>query len=81
METDKLLQGFKRLEVESSFISNNFVKLQEQFADCFIAIEGSKVIDFAKSFQELSSNLQMKGKKLNEVLIDFIPRKGIIVLY
>jgi len=81
MTNETVLEDFKVLETGSSFISNNFQMLQKHFPDEYIAVEDNKVIADASSFEELSNKLQLKKKQLNEVIIEFIPRAGVIVLY
>jgi len=81
MENSTVLEEFKTLENGSLFISSNFRKLQEQFADQYIAIEDNKVLANSLSFDKLTKELLSKNKQLNNVIIEFVPRKGIIVLY
>jgi hypothetical protein len=81
MENSTVLEEFKTLENGSLFISSNFRKLQEQFADQYIAIEDNKVLANSSSFDKLTKELLSKNKQLNNVIIEFVPRKGIIVLY
>ena len=81
MENVEVLQEFKVLETGSSFITKNFAKLQENYPNQFIAVEDNKVIFSSFKLEEVISHLQSMNKELNRVLIEFIPKKGIIVLY
>jgi hypothetical protein len=78
-QEEMILQQFDTLEEGSKFISKNFQTLQKNFGDKFIAIQGSKILSNSTSFEELLKNL--KNLKLNEIIIQFIPLKGEIILY
>jgi hypothetical protein len=81
MENSEVLQEFRVLETGSSFITKNFQKLQEQYPNKFVAVEEGKVILSSERVEELVHNLQAMKKELGRILIEFIPKKGLIILY
>jgi len=81
MENTEVLQEFKVLESGSSYITQNFARLQTAYPNKFIAIENNEVILSSEKVEELISALHSLKKELGKVLIEFIPQKGIIILY
>ncbi|MEK6927983.1 MAG: DUF5678 domain-containing protein [Nanoarchaeota archaeon] len=81
MENSEVLQEFKALEIGSSFITKNFRILQEMYPNQFIAIEDGKVLVNNSNVEELITSLRSINREPSQILIEFIPQKGIIVLY
>ncbi|MEK6889435.1 MAG: DUF5678 domain-containing protein [Nanoarchaeota archaeon] len=81
MEGIEVLQEFKILENGSSFITKNFAKLQIQYPNKFIAVENNSIIASNQKVEDLISSLNSMGKELGKILIEYIPEKGIIILY
>ena len=81
MESNSVLQEFRVLEADSSFISKNYKQLQEKFGNKYIAIEKGQVIASDASFDELSKKLRAEKKQLSGLIIEFISPKGVIILY
>ncbi|MEI6731281.1 MAG: DUF5678 domain-containing protein [archaeon] len=77
----QVLQEFNVLETGSSFLSKNFATLRKDYADRYVALEGNKILANASSFEELVKLIHSMGKRLSDVLIEFIPSKGQIVVY
>ena len=81
MENGLLLKDFKTLEESSSFLSKNFTSLQKKFADKFIVVKGTSVLSSSDSFEEIEGELNKKKINPEEVVVQFIPREGQIILY
>ena len=81
MVEQQILEKFNDLEIGSSFISKNYSKLQKEYGDRYIAVRGSEVIASAESFEELIKIINDQGLHIQEVIIEFIPSEGVIILY
>ncbi len=81
MENGQILDEFRNFEESSSFVSKNFKLLQEQYPGKYIAVSDSRVLASADSFESLISEVNKVGKNLKDVIVEFIPSKGLIVLY
>lgn len=81
MQDQEILEEFKLLEESSSFISENFLALQKKYGNKFIAIKDSSVLVSAESFNGLIEEIGAKGIKIEEVIVQFIPALGQIILY
>jgi hypothetical protein len=81
MVEEQIIQEFKSLEISSSFISKNFSKLQKEYGDKYIAVKEEEVIANAKTFEDLVAEINKQGLHIQEVLIDYIPKEGVIILY
>jgi hypothetical protein len=81
MTDQKLLQEFRSLEAGSMFISENFLTLQKDFGNQFIVVNDSSVLDSAESFQEILKKLEERKINHSEIIIQFIPKVGQIILY
>ncbi|MDD5012411.1 MAG: hypothetical protein PHQ66_02070 [Candidatus Nanoarchaeia archaeon] len=74
-----ILQKFDTFENGSKFISENFQNLQKNYGDKFIAVKEDKILFNSDSFETLLEKL--KKFQLNDIIIQFIPVKGEIILY
>ena len=81
MESQQILREFKTLETGSAFLSNKFLDLQNRYGDQFIAIKESKVVAHAPSFDQVKDKIQEQKLGIKELIIEFIPAKGKIILY
>ena len=77
----QILKEFNTLEVNSKFMSNNFREIRKKYGGAFVAILGGKIIASAVSFQEIMETLKDNKINLLEVIIQFVPKEGEIILY
>jgi len=81
MTEQEILREFKIFETGSSFIAKNFEILQKKFGGNFIAIKETNVLAIASSFQEVLKQVSSIKVNQTEVIIQFIPAEGEIILY
>lgn len=81
MEDLELLQEFKNLETSSAFVSRSYQKIQEKYPNKFIAVENNKIILAGPNVEDMINELRSMNKDPSRILIEFIPEKGLIVLY
>jgi hypothetical protein len=81
MQNQEILREFASLEESSSFISKNFLSLQKKYGNKFIAVKGPSLLVVAGSFQEVLKELKEKKVDNREVIVQFIPEVGQIILY
>ncbi len=81
IESQELLREFNIAETGSKFISKNFRDLQKRFGNKFIAIRENKVLSNAESFENILNKVNDLKIQQNEIIIQFIPAKGEIILY
>lgn len=81
MIEQEILREFRIFETGSSFIAKNFEILQKKFGGRFVAIKETDVLASAESFQEVIKQVSSINVNQNEVIIQFIPAEGEIILY
>jgi hypothetical protein len=74
------LQCLEQFEKEDNWFRANFSKLQEKFANKFVAIEGENVIASGDKSLTVLEKAKEKSKDLSMVLIEFVPEKGLVVI-
>ena len=72
---------FKSLEADSSFISKNLDELSRKYEKKFIAVHNEKLVVVGDNFDEVMEKIEQKGMNPPSVLIEYIPKKGEIILY
>jgi len=81
MENEQILEQFKSFDEDSNFISKNFTELQKKFGDKFIVVTKSSVLANAESFDKILKKIKEKKLDKGEIVVQFIPREGQIILY
>ena len=81
MEDQEILNQFKVVEAGSNFLSKNYEKLQNTFGGKFIVIKNNQVITSSDSFGDIRVKPELKNIDNSQVIIQFIPKKGEIILY
>ena len=81
MAEQEILREFRIFETGSSFIAKNFDSLQKKFGGKFVAIKETNVLASANSFQEVLKQVSSIKVNQTEVIIQFIPAEGEIILY
>ncbi len=81
MGNNELLEAFEKFEADSSFLSENFEKIQKEYANNFVVIKDEKIIAFFKSFDEIKEYLNSSGINADEVLVEYIPAKNEIIIF
>ncbi|MDE1833620.1 MAG: hypothetical protein KGH58_04345 [Candidatus Micrarchaeota archaeon] len=75
------LQLIKNLEKSNKLINHKYADLQRRYGDQFIALDNGKVIAHDQKVEALRKSLEDKGLALATVIIEYIPKKGVMVLY
>jgi len=81
MTEQEILKEFRIFETGSSFIAKNFEILQEKFGGKFVAVKENNVLASANLFQEVLKQVNSINVDQTEVIIQFIPAEGEIILY
>jgi hypothetical protein len=69
------------MEKNDKLIREDFRKLQEIYGNEFIAIENGEILDHHHDIKNLINNLNLMKKDLTLILIQFIPEKGLEILF
>jgi len=75
------LRLIEELEASKKFVEENFEKLQEKYPNEFVAVRGNRILGHSKNPKALIRELEKMGEDLAPVLIEFIPEKGLSVIY
>jgi len=75
------LQLIKKMEKNGKLIREDYDSLQKQYANKFIAINEGKIIEYNQNVEELKKTLENKKINLTTILVQFIPEKGVEILY
>ena len=75
------IQLIIRMEENDAFIRKNYTKLQKLYPDEYIVVDNGKVIAHSKNAKSLSSTLKSNGVELTTVLVQFIPKRGVEIVF
>jgi len=75
------LQLITRMEENDAFLRKKYAELQKLYADEYIAVDNGRVIAHNKSMKALSDILSSKGVELTTVLVQFIPKRGVEIVF
>jgi len=75
------LELIDRMEKNDKIIREDFRKLQSTYKNEFVAIENGEILDHDSNMKNLVVRLNSSKKDLTLVLIQFIPEKGIEILF
>lgn len=62
-------------------IREDFRKLQEAYGNEYIAIENGEILNHDRDMKNLMNKLKSMKKDLTLILIQFIPEKGLEILF
>jgi len=75
------LQLITRMEENEAFIRKKYTELQKLYPDEYVAVNNGKVIAHSKNAKSLSGVLKSNGVELATVLVRFIPKKGVEIMF
>ena len=81
MTEQELIQEFNELEADSNFISEKSLEFSQKYTRKFLAIKDKQIIAVGDEFEEVLNEVKQKGIEPSNVLIEYIPDKGEIILY
>ncbi len=76
-----MMEEFKILEESSNFISSHSKEISEKYPRKFIAVYRNQLIVVDENFDNIVIRVKEMGLDTNQVLIEYIPGKGEIILY
>ncbi|MBM3303724.1 MAG: hypothetical protein FJY76_01395 [Candidatus Aenigmarchaeota archaeon] len=77
MECITMLQ---KAEKDNGWLQRNFERVREEHPNKFIAIDDEKVIAEGSGSSEVIEKVEKMGKNPSNMLIEFIPEKGLILI-
>jgi len=75
------LQLITRMEENDAFVRKKYTELQKLYADEYIAVDNCKVIAHSKNAKTLSGVLKSNCVELTTVLVQFIPNRGVEIVF
>ena len=76
-----IVEELKQMEADSTWVANSTDKLKRQgYSDKFVAVDNKKVIASGKDLETLIKTLEKQGKNAAELVIEFIPKKEMLVV-
>jgi hypothetical protein len=79
MEEELIL--IDKMKKNDYFIRKNYSKFQERYGSEFIAVDKGKIIGHNTKLIALRTYLEARKIDITTVLIQFIPKKGIEILF
>ena len=71
---------FEIAEKNLKFFNENFKKFEEKYSNKFIAVSGAKVVSIKDNPKKIFDDLDAKNISRSEVLVEFIPVAGSILV-
>jgi len=75
------LQLIARMEENDAFVRRKYTELQKLYSDEYVAVDNSEVIAHSKNAKTLSGVLKSNGVELATVLVQFIPKRGVEIVF
>jgi len=75
------LQLITRMEENDAFVRKEYTELQKLYAGEYIAVDNGKVIAHSKNVKTLSDILKFNDVELATVLVQFIPKRGVEIVF
>ncbi|MFH1420752.1 MAG: DUF5678 domain-containing protein [Candidatus Aenigmatarchaeota archaeon] len=79
MDNEILLIG--KMEMDNQWVDKHISELQEKHTNEYIAVQEQKLIASGRNLQELIQILKNKGIDTTSVLVQFIPEKGMSIIF
>ena len=80
-EFEEAMRLLKEMDKNTDLLKTRYRRLKEEYGNEYVAIDGGKVVAHEKSYEKLKEGLEGEKVDLATVLIKFIPKLGISVLY
>lgn len=80
MDKPDELQLLKEMSINENFLKEKYSELREEFPDKFVALKDGKVIDNAPKIEILMKKLEDKGLNPSVISIEFIHKKGTMLI-
>ena len=74
------LQMLTKVETDNDWLQENYAKIQEKHEKEFVAVSDKEVIASDKNIEKVIEKVKKMGKNPAFVLIEFIPKKGLILI-
>jgi len=75
------LQLITRMEENDAFVRKKYTELQKWYPDEYIAVDNGKVIAHSQNVKTLSGILKFNGVELTTVLVQFIPKRRVEIVF
>ena len=75
------LQLITHMEENEAFVRKKYSELQNLSSDEYIAVDNGKVIAHSKNTKTLSGILKSNGVEFTTVLVQFIPKRGVEIVF
>jgi len=75
------LQLIARMEENDAFVRRKYTELQKLYSDEYVAIDNGRVIAHNENIKALSDILSSKDVELTTVLVQFIPKRGVEIVF
>jgi len=75
------LQLITRMEENDTFVRKEYTELQKLYADEYIAVDNGRVIAHSKNAKTLNGVLKSNEVELTTVLVRFIPKKEVGIVF
>jgi len=75
------LQLIRKMEKSNKLVSKDYDKLQSEYGNEFIALDNGEIIGHNQKIEVLRKDLEDRRTELTTVMIEYIPKKGIAILY
>lgn len=70
-----------KMEKNDKLIREDFRKIQEVHGNEFIAVENGEILEHDSDMKNLINKLESMKKDLTFILIQFVPEKGLEILF
>ena len=75
------LQLITRMEENEAFIRKKYTELQKLYPDEYVAVDNGRVIAHSKNAKILTGILKSNNVELTTVLVQFIPKRGVEIVF
>lgn len=80
MQISQELALLNSFEKDNKWLNEHYEEVQKSHPNEFVAIENAKIIGSGKVVDKLVEELRSKKVKVETILIEFVPRKGLKII-
>ncbi len=79
-EVDSELQLLDSYEEESRWLTNNYAQVKKDYANKYVAVKDSQVVDADENADRLLERLRETDEDLRSMVIEFVPPEDLMLV-
>jgi hypothetical protein len=73
--------GFEAAIENNKYLARHYKELQKDYGDKVVAVSNNQVLCSGETIEEVLAKLEADKIDLNTVLVEYIPKPGVVILF